>query len=43
MVYETFHETYKWWSAETLKWNSRQNATKALFVIEYESNLQVNA
>ena len=26
-----------------LKWNSRQKATKALFVIKYESNLRVNA
>ena len=27
----------------TLKWNSCQKATKALFVIEYESNLRVKA
>ena len=27
----------------SLKWNSRQKATKALFVIEYESNLRVKA
>ena len=26
-----------------LKWNSRQKAYKALFSIEYESNLRVNA
>ena len=26
-----------------LKWNSRQKAAEALFVIEYESNLHVNA
>ena len=25
------------------KWNSHQKATKALFVIEYESNLRVKA
>ena len=28
---------------QTLKWNSRQKATEALFVTEYESNLHVNA
>ena len=27
---------------ETLKWNSRKKATKASFVIEYESNLHVS-
>ena len=27
----------------SFKWNSRQKATKALFVTEYESNLHVNA
>ena len=27
----------------SLKWNSRQKATNALFVIEYESKLCVNA
>ena len=30
-------------SSQVLKWNSHQKATKALFVIEYQSNLRVNA
>ena len=34
-----FHCTFSF----LFKWNSHQNATKALFVIEYESNLRVNA
>ena len=34
------NETY---TSDMLKWNSRQKATRALFGIEYESNLHVNA
>ena len=34
-------QTQTLWAA--LKWNSRQKATKALFIIEYESNLRVKS
>ena len=51
-INQIFYIVCSAWSMQTrakiqlsvlLKWNSRQKATEALFVIEYESNLCVKA